>query len=183
MTLVVSLYSVGEREVRKVNRKGPVVFVALILVVLIFASFFSLYGVLQVTAPPAIRRIAVQVAVNGETLPGLISIQFDIAEAGSGQHSIGIDERIGVDYGAIVAYGTIKLRNLYAPFDTNWIGGTSWGKPFQLVVNSTEIGQPTRTISFDEVYLVGKSFYSEGVTVESEYRFEGTRVRFMTTTP
>jgi hypothetical protein len=183
MTLVVSLYLVGEREVRKVNRKGLVVFVALILVGLIFASFFSLYGVLQVNAPPAGRRITVQVAVNGEALPGLISINFSIAEAGSGEHSIGIDERIGVDYGAIIAYGTIKLRNLYAPFDTNWIGGNSWKTPFQVVIESTQIGQANYTVSFDDAYLVGKSFYSEGSTVESEYRFYGTRVRFMTTTP
>jgi hypothetical protein len=166
--------------VKKVNRKALVVFVPLILVVLIF---FSLYGVPQVTAPPASRRITVQVKVNGEILPGLISIEYDIAEAGSGEHNIGIDERIGVDYGDIMAYGTIKLRNLYAPFDTNWISGTSWNTPFQLVVESTEIGQSMRTVSFDDAYLVGKSFYSDGSTAESEYRFYGTRVRFMTTTP
>ena len=118
------------------------------------------------------------IKVDGEVVPGLQAIEYKIVRNRQNVHNIGIDERIGVDYGPMYVTGALRVRSTYPKLDTALITGAADVKPFQLVVELKKLGQAIKTLSFDDCYLEGKSFSldANGVGI-SDYSFTATRVR------
>jgi hypothetical protein len=118
------------------------------------------------------------IKVDGEVVPGLQAIEYKIVRNRQNVHNIGIDERIGVDYGPMYVTGTLRVRSTYPKLDTLLIKGAADVKSFQVVVELKKLGQAIKTLSFDECYLEGKNFSldANGVGI-SDYSFTATRVR------
>jgi len=118
------------------------------------------------------------IKIDGEVVPGLQAIEYKIVRNRQNVHNIGIDERVGVDYGPMYVTGTLRVRSTYPKLDTLLIKGVADVKSFQLVVELKKLGQAIKTLSFDECYLEGKSFSldANGVGL-SDYSFTATRVR------
>ncbi len=118
------------------------------------------------------------VKVDGESIPGLQSIEFKITRNRRNVHHIGIDERIGVDYGPIFVYGVLKVRSSYPKFDEMLLAKPEDVKPFQLVLELKRGPATVKTITFDDCYLEEKTFTMDangvGITI---YTFTATRVR------
>jgi len=115
---------------------------------------------------------------DGEMIPGLQSIEYKIVRNRQNIHHIGVDERMGVDYGPMYVNGSLRVRSTYPKLDTLLLSGVGSVKPFQLVVELKRRGEAVKTLSFDECYLEGKTFSMDanGVGV-SEYTFTSTRLR------
>ena len=129
-------------------------------------------------SPTIISANVSNIKVDGEVIPGLQYIDYKIVRNRQNIHNIGIDERVGVDYGAMYVEGSIRVRSTYPVFDTMLISGVADVKPFQLVVELKKLGEAIKTLSFDECYLEGKSFAMDANGVGmSEYTFTGTRLR------
>jgi len=128
--------------------------------------------------PTIISANVSNIKVDGEVIPGLQAIEFKIVRNRQNVHNIGIDERVGVDYGPMYVIGSLRIRSTYPKFDTMLITGVAEVKPFQLVVELKKGGQSIKTLSFDECYLEGKGFSldANGVGM-SDYSFTGTRLR------
>jgi hypothetical protein len=118
------------------------------------------------------------VKVDGEVVPGLQAIEYKIVRNRQNIHNIGIDERVGVDYGPIYVTGTLRVRSTYPKLDELLLKGIADQKHFQLVVELKKLGQAIKTLSFDECYLEGKGFSldANGIGL-SDYSFTSTRVR------
>jgi len=128
--------------------------------------------------PVIISANVSNVKVDGDIIPGLQAIEYKIVRNRQNVHNIGIDERIGVDYGPMYVEGTLRVRSTFPKFDTMLITGIAEVKAFQLVVELKKGGQSIKTLSFDECFLEGKVFSMDanGVGV-SDYTFTGTRLR------
>lgn len=118
------------------------------------------------------------VKIDGEVVPGLQAIEYKIVRNRQNVHNIGIDERIGVDYGPMFVTGSLRVRSTYPKLDTLLITGAADVKSFQLVVELKKLGQAIKTLSFDDCYLEGKTFSldANGVGL-SDYSFTATRLR------
>ncbi len=128
--------------------------------------------------PVIISANVSNIKVDGEVIPGLQTIDYKIVRNRQNVHNIGIDERIGVDYGPMFVEGTLRIRSTYPKFDTMLITGVANVKPFQLVVELKKGGQSIKTLSFDECYLEGKAFSMDANgTGMSDYTFTSTRLR------
>ena len=118
------------------------------------------------------------VKVDGETIPGLQSIEFKITRNRRNVHHIGIDERVGVEYGPVFVYGVLKVRSSYPKFDKMLLSPIPEVKSFQLVIELKKGPKTVKTITFDDCYLEEKTFTMDangiGITV---YTFTATRVR------
>lgn len=129
-------------------------------------------------SPTIISANVSNIKVDGEIVPGLQYIDYKIVRNRQNVHNIGIDERVGVDYGPMYVEGCIRVRSTYPQFDTMLITGVADVTPFQLVVELKKLGESIKTLSFDECYLEGKSFSMDANGVGmSEYTFTGTRLR------
>jgi hypothetical protein len=120
------------------------------------------------------------IKVDGEVIPGLQAIEYKIVRNRQNVHNIGIDERVGVNYGPMYVTGTLRVRSTYPPFDTMLIEAVEGAevKPFQLVVELKRGGEVIKTLAFDECYLEGKSFSMDSNDMAmSDYTFTGTRLR------
>jgi hypothetical protein len=128
--------------------------------------------------PTLISANVSNIKVDGEVIQGLQSIDFKIVRNRQNVHNIGIDERIGVDYGPMYVTGNLRVRSTYPKLDTMLIKGVADVKPFQLVVELKKLGQSIKTLSFDDCYLEGKTFSMDanGVGI-SDYSFTATRLR------
>jgi len=128
--------------------------------------------------PTIISANVSNIKVDGEVVQGLQSIEYKIVRNRQNVHNIGIDERVGVDYGPMFVTGTLRVRSAFPKFDTMLITGVADVKPFQLVVELKKGGQAIKTLSFDECFLESKAFSMDanGVGV-SDYSFTGTRLR------
>lgn len=128
--------------------------------------------------PHVVSANVSSVKVDGETIPGLQSIEFKIIRNRQNVYHIGIDERVGVDYGPLHVHGIIRIRSTYPKFDSMLLSPVPEVKPFQLVVELKRRGQTVKTISFDDCYLEDKTFTMDanGVGI-SIYTFTATRVR------
>jgi hypothetical protein len=134
---------------------------------------------MKVPANPVLMSANVSnIKVDGEVIPGLQAIEYKIVRNRQNVHNIGIDERIGVDYGPMFVTGTLRVRSTYPKLDTLLIKGVADVKSFQLVVELKKLGQAIKTLSFDDCYLEGKNFSldANGVGI-SDYSFTATRVR------
>jgi len=130
-------------------------------------------------ATPAIISANVSnIKVDGEVIPGLQAIEYKIVRNRQNVHNIGLDERVGVDYGPMHVTGSLRVRSTFPQFDTMLITGVAEVTPFQLVVELKKGGESIKTLSFDECYLEGKTFSMDanGVGI-SDYTFTGTRLR------
>ncbi|MFQ5759133.1 MAG: hypothetical protein ACE5IF_05605 [Candidatus Bathyarchaeia archaeon] len=132
-------------------------------------------------ASPAIISANVSnIKVDGKVIAGLQAIEYKIVRNRQNVHNIGIDERVGVNYGPMYVTGTVRVRSTYPPFDTMLIEAVEGAevKPFQLVVELKRGGESIKTLAFDECYLEGKTFSmdSNGMGL-SDYTFTGTRLR------
>lgn len=128
--------------------------------------------------PVLISANVSNIKVDGEVIPGLQNIEFKIVRNRQNVHNIGIDERIGVDYGPMFVVGSLRIRSTYPKFDTMLITGVSEVKPFQLVVELKKGKESLKTLSFDDCYLESKTFAMDANgTGISEYTFTGTRLR------
>ena len=128
--------------------------------------------------PVIISANVSNIKVDGEVIPGLQNIEFKIVRNRQNVHNIGIDERIGVDYGPMFVVGSLRIRSTYPKFDTMLITGVSEVKPFQLVVELKKGKESLKTLSFDDCYLESKTFGMDANgTGISEYTFTGTRLR------
>jgi len=128
--------------------------------------------------PTIISANVSNVKCDGEVIPGLQAIEFKLVRNRQNIHNIGIDERVGVDYGPMYVTGSLRVRSAYPKFDTWLITGVAEVKPFQLVVEFKKGKESIKTLSFDECYLEGKSFSidANGIGI-SDYTFTGTRLR------
>lgn len=122
---------------------------------------------------------------DGETIPGLQSIEFKIMRNRQNIHRIGSEERLGVDYGPMYVVGVLRVRSTYPKFDTILIKGQAEVTPFQLVIDlkssalgTKAWGQTVKTLTFDECYLEDKTFTldANGIGI-SVYTFTATRIR------
>lgn len=127
---------------------------------------------------PIISANVSNVKVDGETIPGLQAIEFKVVRNRQNIHNIGIDERVGVDYGPMFVTGTVRVRSAYAPFDEMLLSDVAKAKSFQLVVELKKGGESIKTLSFDECWLESRTFSldANGVAL-SDYTFTGTRLR------
>jgi hypothetical protein len=128
---------------------------------------------------PAIMSANVSnIKIDGEAVPGLQAIEYKIVRNRQNVHSIGGDERIGVDYGPMFVTGTMRVRSTAPKLDTILVTGIAQIKPFQLVVELKKGGESLKTLSFDDCYLESKTFSMDanGVGI-SDYTFTATRLR------
>jgi hypothetical protein len=128
--------------------------------------------------PTLISANVSNIKVDGEVVPGLQAIDYKIVRNRQNINNIGIDERIGVDYGPMYVTGNLRVRSTYPKLDEMLIKSAADFKSFQLVVELKKLGQVIKTLSFDECYLEGKNFSMDanGVGI-SDYSFTSTRLR------
>jgi hypothetical protein len=118
------------------------------------------------------------IKIDGEVVAGLQAIEYKIVRNRQNVHNIGIDERIGVDYGPMYVTGTLRIRSSHPKLDSMLITGVADVKSFQLVVELKKLGQSIKTLTFDECYLEGKNFSMDANGVGmSDYSFTSTRIR------
>jgi hypothetical protein len=128
--------------------------------------------------PTLISANVSNIKVDGEVIPGLQAIDYKVVRNRQNVHNIGIDERIGVDYGPMYVTGNLRVRSTYPKLDEMLVKGVADVKPFQLVVELKKLGEKIKTLSFDDCFLEGKSFAMDanGVGI-SDYSFTATRLR------
>jgi hypothetical protein len=118
------------------------------------------------------------IKIDGEVVAGLQAIEYKIVRNRQNVHNIGIDERIGVDYGPMYVTGNLRIRSSHPKLDSMLITGVADVKSFQLVVELKKLGQSIKTLTFDECYLEGKNFSMDANGVGmSDYSFTSTRIR------
>jgi hypothetical protein len=118
------------------------------------------------------------IKIDGEVVAGLQAIEYKIVRNRQNVHNIGIDERIGVDYGPMYVTGSLRIRSSHPKLDSMLITGVADVKSFQLVVELKKLGQSIKTLTFDECYLESKNFSMDANGVGmSDYSFTSTRVR------
>jgi hypothetical protein len=133
---------------------------------------------MKISSPAIVSANVSNIKVDGEVIPGLQAIEYKIVRNRENVHNIGIDERVGVNYGPMYVQGSLRVRSTYPQFDTMLITGVADVKPFQLVVELKKGPNAIKTLSFDECYLEGKSFALDANgTGVSDYTFTGTRLR------
>ena len=128
--------------------------------------------------PSIISANVSAITADGKQIPGLQSLEYKVVRNRQNVHHIGVDERIGVDYGSMYVSGSMRVRSTYPEFDKKLLAGPSENKSFQLVVSLKKWGNDIRKLTFDECYLEGKSFSMDanGVAI-TEYQWTATRLR------
>lgn len=125
------------------------------------------------------------VTCDGDKIPGLQSIYYQIVKNTQNVSGIGAGERLGVDHGPLQVNGTIVVRSTYPKLDNLLAKDGSSVSSFQLVVNlntssigTEKPGKKVNGVTFDECYLEGKSYRMEANGVGlSTYTFTSTRIR------
>ncbi len=118
------------------------------------------------------------ITVDGKAIPGLMSIEYKVVRNRQNVHHIGVDERIGVDYGPMFVSGSMRVRSTYPQFDKKLLTAVGEKNSFQLVVELKKWGVAVKKLTFDDCYLEGKSFAMDtnGVAV-TDYTWTATRLR------
>ncbi len=125
------------------------------------------------------------VKCDGEAIPGLQSINYQMVRNRQNVNRIGSEERLGVDYGPLYVTGSIVVRSTYPKLDTLLIKEGAEAGSFQLVVDlksgaigTAKWGQAVKSVTFDECYLDGKTYGMDANGVGlSTYSFTSTRIR------
>lgn len=116
------------------------------------------------------------ILVDGEAVEGLQSLAFRVVTEREDIRAIGSNERVDVIFGLRTVQGELVIRSASFKLDTLLQNRAK----FQLVssLKRTEGNEETRTLSFDDCFVEGKSFqldaHGSGVTT---YAFTATRIR------
>lgn len=113
-----------------------------------------------------------RILVDGKPIEGVRSIEYRQAQVRNNVYALGSVERIGLISGPQTVEGRIKVAST-----SSQINQLTGSKPFQLIAQLKQ-GETKMTVSFDECYLLEKSFdMSVGGHGETIYNFTATRVR------
>ena len=108
-------------------------------------------------SPTIISSNVSNVKIDGEVIPGLISIDYKI-ESGRVE-------------------GNLKVSSVYRPFEMILTGPAN-RKSFQMVIELKKTTRTMMTLSFDECYVSSTNFSMDANGVStSEYKFNGNRIR------
>ena len=117
------------------------------------------------------------VLIDGEAIEGLQSLAFRVVTEREDIRAVGSSERVDVSFGLRTVLGEIVVRSHDTALDGHLDGQTR----FQLVATlkkDAAADAPSRTLSFDDCFVEGKSFGMEaGGTAVTTYAFTATRVR------
>jgi len=110
--------------------------------------------------------------VDGERIEGVRAVEYRHEQARENVYSLGGAERIGIVSGSQFVEGQIRVASTNSALD-----GKMGDNQFQ-VTAQLQHGETTMTVTFDECYLLDKSFtIGVGGVGEALYRFTATRVR------
>lgn len=126
--------------------------------------------------PTAFSANRSSILVDGEAVDGLQSIAFRVVTEREDIRAIGSNERVDVIFGLRTVIGELVIRSAAVKLDTLL---AERGK-FQLVANlkRTEGADDTRTLSFDDCFVEGKSFQMDAHgSAATTYAFTATRIR------
>jgi hypothetical protein len=113
------------------------------------------------------------VLVDGQPVPGILGIDYQVSREQNEIYALGSDERIAVYYGARRVIGQIRVASASPALDQLTTGGTM----FQIVANLSH-GETSRSVAFDDCFIERKDFsLSTGGHGETVYVFRSTRVR------
>ncbi|WP_309897343.1 hypothetical protein [Archangium sp.] len=116
------------------------------------------------------------ILVDGEAVEGLQSIAFRVVTEREDIRAIGSNERVDVIFGLRTVQGELIIRSASVKLD----GLLQNRAKFQLVTSlkRTEGTDDTRTLSFDDCFVEGKSFRLDAHgSAATTYAFTATRVR------
>ena len=116
------------------------------------------------------------VLVDGEPVEGLQSIVYRVVTEREDIRAIGSNERVDVIFGLRTVQGELVIRSASTKLD----GMLQGRAKFQLVTSlkRTEGTDDTRTLSFDDCFVEGKSFRMDAHgSAATTYAFTATRVR------
>ncbi len=116
------------------------------------------------------------ILVDGEAVDGLQSIVFRVVTEREDIRAIGSNERVDVIFGMRTVQGELVIRSASVKLD----GLLQQRGKFQLVTSlkRTEGTDDTRTLSFDDCFVEGKSFRMDAHgSAATTYAFTATRVR------
>lgn len=116
------------------------------------------------------------ILVDGEAVDGLQSIVFRVVTEREDIRAIGSNERVDVIFGLRTVQGELVIRSASVKLD----GLLQQRAKFQLVTSlkRTEGSDDTRTLSFDDCFVEGKSFRMDAHgSAATTYAFTATRVR------
>lgn len=116
------------------------------------------------------------VLVDGEAVEGLQSLAFRVVTEREDIRAIGTNERVDVIFGLRTVQGEMVVRSASLKLD----GLLQARAKFQLVTNlkRTEGNEETRTLSFDDCFVEGKSFQMDAHgSAATTYAFTATRIR------
>ncbi|WP_164013195.1 hypothetical protein [Pyxidicoccus trucidator] len=116
------------------------------------------------------------VLVDGEAVEGLQSLAFRVVTEREDIRAIGTNERVDVIFGLRTVQGEMVIRSANVKLD----GLLQARAKFQLVTNlkRTEGNEETRTLSFDDCFVEGKSFQLDAHgSAATTYAFTATRIR------
>lgn len=116
------------------------------------------------------------ILVDGEAVEGLQSLVFRVVTEREDIRAIGSNERVDVIFGLRTVQGELVIRSASVKLDTLLQNRAK----FQLVASlkRTEGNDETRTVSFDDCFIEGKSFRLDAHgSAATSYAFTATRVR------
>lgn len=112
------------------------------------------------------------VQVDGENVEGVRSIDYRFNQVRENVYALGSVERIGMVSGAQKVEGVLKVAST-----SKKLNGMAGDQKFQ-VIAQLKHGETKMTVTFDECYLLEKSFeIVVGGRGEAVYTFTATRVR------
>jgi hypothetical protein len=112
------------------------------------------------------------VLVDGEVIEGVRSLEYRHQQVRSNVYALGSAERIGMVSGVQMVEGRLKVASTSAK-----LNGFTGDARFQVVAQLKQ-GETQMTVTFDECYLLDKSFdISVGGHGEAMYSFTAVRVR------
>lgn len=113
------------------------------------------------------------VLVDGQPVPGIIGIDYQVSREQNEIYALGSDERIAVYYGPRRVVGQIRVASASPALDQISTAGTM----FQIVANLKH-GDVSRSVAFDDCFIERKDFsLGTGGHGETVYVFRSTRVR------
>jgi hypothetical protein len=115
------------------------------------------------------------VLVDGKPVEGLQSLVYRVSTERENVRAVGSTERVDVIFGLRTVHGEMVIRSTSLTLEDHLDKRTK----FQLVANLMKNeGTDTRSVSFDECYVEGKSFSMDAHgSPSTTYSFTATRVR------
>src|SRR5436305_12595568 len=103
--------------------------------------------------PQIYTAFASEVKVNGETIEGLQSIEYNVVKNRQHIGAIGTDTRIGVYFGLKLVTGKLRVASANSTLD----GLLSTNEKFDIAA-ILKHGETQRTVGFEACYLEDKTF-------------------------